>query len=429
MAQDTAPKGGTGKLRVNANRGISNLELSELAMNSLRYRSLRSWLAILGIVIGVASIISLISISTGMNENIQKSLGGSGANLITITAGGGRATQTFGGGGGGPEGFGQNNRDSAKPISFTEADRLKHVVGVANVDARLQGNGRVSYRNKNSSTTVVGVNPSAFPASSGITILEGRALGTGDDTAVVLGYAVEYSTFNESMLNKQISISGRPFRVVGVLNQSGSSFGGSDRNVFITQKAAKAMFNQAQNASSVIVIAAAGYNVDDVAANVSAQLRTLRKETVAKQDFTATTPTSLAATISSVTNTLAIFLGGIASISLIVGGIGVANAMFTSVLEQTKYIGLLKSLGARRRTILKLFLFESCMVGLVGGLLGVILSFVASAILGSFGLPSVITPDLVLLGMGFSVGIGAISGLIPARNASSVAPVEALRYE
>ena len=217
--------------------------------------------------------------------------------------------------------------------------------------------------------------------------------------------------------------------MVGVLNQSGSSFGGSDRNVFITQKAAKAMFNQAQNASSVIVIAAAGYNVDDVAANVSAQLRTLRKETVAKQDFTATTPTSLAATISSVTNTLAIFLGGIASISLIVGGIGVANAMFTSVLEQTKYIGLLKSLGARRRTILKLFLFESCMVGLVGGLLGVILSFVASAILGSFGLPSVITPDLVLLGMGFSVGIGAISGLIPARNASSVAPVEALRYE
>jgi len=417
----------TGKLRINDKRGISNLELAELAMNSLRYRSLRSWLAILGIVIGVASIISLISISTGMNENIQKSLGGAGANLITISAGAGRATQTFGGGA--PPGFERNNGGSAKPITFTEADRLKHVVGVASIDARLQGSGRISYRSKNTSTTVVGVNPSAFPESSGTTILEGRALGTGDDTGVVLGYAVEYSTFNLSMLNKQISINGRPFRVVGVLNQSGSSFSGSDRDVFITQKAAKTLFNQAQNASSVIAIAASGYNVDDVAANISAQLRTMRKETVAKQDFTATTPTSLASTISSVTNTLAIFLGCIASISLIVGGIGVANAMFTSVLEQTKYIGLLKSLGARRRTVMKLFLFEACMVGLVGGAIGVALSFVASALLSSFGLPTSITPQLILLGMGFSVGIGAISGLIPARNAASVAPVEALKYE
>lgn len=94
-------------------------------------------------------------------------------------------------------------------------------MGVANVDARLQGNGRISYRSKNTSTIVIGVNPSAFPESSGIAILEGRTLGTADDTGVVLGYAVEYSTFNESMLNKQIKINNRPFRVVGVLNQSG----------------------------------------------------------------------------------------------------------------------------------------------------------------------------------------------------------------
>ncbi len=421
------PNGGTGKLRVDSARGISNLELAELALNSLRYRSLRSWLAILGIVIGVASIISLISISTGMNENIQKSLGGAGANLITITAGGGRAEQSFGGGV--PPGMSQGSSSGAKSLSFNEAERLKHVVGVANIDARLQGNGKVGYRSKNTSITVIGVNPAAFPASSGVAILEGRTLGTGDDTSVVLGYSVEYSTFNESMLNKQIKISGRPFRVVGVLNQSGSSFSGPDRNVFITQKAAKDLFSQTQNATSIIAVAATGYDVDDVAANISAQLRTMRKETVAKQSFTVTTPTSLASTISSVTNTLAIFLGGIASISLIVGGIGVANAMFTSVLEQTKYIGLLKSLGARRRTILKLFLFEASMVGLVGGVIGVALSFVASALLSSFGLPTSITPQLILMGMGFSVGIGAISGLIPARSAASVAPVEALRYE
>ena len=427
MTQHATPKSSTGKLRVNANRGISNLELAELAMNSLRYRSLRSWLAILGIVIGVASIISLISISNGLNDNITKSLSGSGANLITITAGGGQATRSFGGGA--TPGAGDSSSSAAKPITFTEANRLAHVVGVASVDARLQGNGRIGYGTKNTSTTVVGVNPSAFPASSGITILEGRTLGAGDDDGVVLGYAVEYTTFNTSMLNKQISINGKPFRVVGVLNQSGSSFSGSDRDVFITLKAAKTFFNQNENASSVIAIAAGGYNVDNVAGNITSLLLTMRKETTAKQDFTVTTPTSLAATISTVTNTLALFLGGIASISLIVGGIGVANAMFTSVLEQTKYIGLLKSLGARKRTVLKLFLFEACMVGFIGGLIGIALSFVASALLGSFGLPTDITPQLLLLGMGFSVGIGAVSGLIPAQGAASVAPVEALRYE
>lgn len=118
-----------------------------------------------------------------------------------------------------------------------------------------------------------------------------------------------------------------------------------------------------------------------------------------------------------------------ASISLIVGGIGVANAMFTSVLEQTKYIGLLKSLGARNNSVLKLFLFEAGMVGLVGGILGVALSFVGSAVLGLYGLPSRISPELAFLGLGFSIIVGAVSGILPARNAASVAPVEALKFE
>jgi len=425
---ETNAGSGNPKGKADDKRGISNLELLELAMNSLRYRSLRSWLAILGIVIGVASIVSLISISTGMNENIQKSFSSSGANLITISAGGGRADQSFGGGA--PQmRFGGGSDSSTKQLTFSEAASLKRVEGVKDVDARVQGSGRVGYRSKNASVTVIGATPSAFPESAGTKILEGRTLGAADDTSVVLGYAVEYSTFNESMLNKQVKINGRPFRVVGVLNQSGSSFGGADRNVFITQKAAKTLFNQTENANSLIVIAAEGYNVDTVASDVAAKLREMRKETVAKQSFTTTTPTSLASTISTVMNTLAIFLGGIASISLVVGGIGVANAMFTSVLEQTKYIGLLKALGARRRTVMKLFLFEAGMVGLVGGLIGIALSFVASALLASFGLPTSITPGLVLLGMGFSLAIGALSGLIPARSAASVAPVEALKYE
>lgn len=407
---------------------MNDREIAGLALNSIRYRSLRSWLAILGIIIGVASIISLISISVGLNAQIESSLGGLGANVITISAGAARADRAFAGGappsGGGGGVFGSS---SDAKITFQEADSLRRVEGVAALDARVQGNARISYKNKNSSSTVTGVEPAAFPASSSAVIWLGRTLGTSDDSSVVLGYSVATETFNESMLNKQIKINGKPFRVVGVLNASGSTFSGPDRGIFITQKAAKSLFNQTTKVSSIVVIASS--SPDTVAESLAARLRQLHRVTESAQDFTVTTASSIQSSISSVTDTLGIFLGGIASISLIVGGIGVANAMFTSVLEQTKYIGLLKSLGARNRAVLKLFLYESCMVSVVGGIIGILLSFAASAIMGSFGLPSKVTLDLVLLGLGFSLIVGAVSGLIPARNAASVTPVEALRYE
>ncbi|VVB58420.1 MacB-like periplasmic core domain protein [Candidatus Anstonella stagnisolia] len=404
---------------------MKNSELAELAFNSLRYRSLRSWLAILGIVIGVASIISLISISVGINDSIQKNLGGLGANVVTISPGGLRADRFVVGGGGQ---FGAPTATEGK-ITFREADQLRSIAGVSRLDARVQGNARVNYRNKNTSISIIGTEPSAFPLSAANTILYGRSLGIGDLSSAVLGYSVATSTFNESMLNKQIKINNVPFRVVGVLNQSGSSFSATDRSIFISQKAAEKLFSQNQYVSSIVVVAADGSNPDTVAAGITQKLLSLHRVSVEKQDFTVTTATTLQSTISSVTNTLAIFLGGIASISLIVGGIGVANAMFTSVLEQTKYIGLLKSLGTRRGTVMKLFLFEACMVGLVGGVIGVALSFAVSGVLGGFGLPTRITPELILLGIGFSIIIGAVSGILPARNAASVPPVEALRYE
>jgi len=406
---------------------MKNTELAWLAFNSLRYRKLRSWLAILGIVIGVGAIISLISISTGLNAQIQSQISGLGANIITISPGGVRA-QSMGFGGAPPGGGGATESSSAK-ITFKEAESLRHLEGVEALDARVSGRATITYRNMNTSTTVIGVEPSAFPKSAAATIAEGRSLGVGDLSSVVIGASVQNDTFRESMLNKQIKINGLTFRVVGILNASGSSFSGPDRSIFITQRAAKTLLNQTQDVSSIVVLAKDGSKPDDVAALLAEKLRTLHRVTEAKQDFSVTTATSMQATISSMTSTLGLFLGGIASISLLVGGVGVANAMFTSVLEQTRYIGILKSLGTQNSEVTRIFLFESGMVGLVGGLLGVVLSFVASALLAMFGLPSMITVDLVLLGIGFSVIVGAIAGFIPARNAASVEPVEALRYE
>ena len=404
---------------------MENLEILRLAINSIRYRNLRSWLAILGVVIGVASIISLISISTGLQDQISSQLSGLGAQIITISPGGGQAGRiAFGGGGG----FG--GESSSKPITFKEAEQLRTVPGVALVDARLSKSTTVSYRTRNTSVSIVGTDPNAFLTSANVQIAQGRTLRSGDKAAAVLGAQVVNRTFQgEDMLNKQIKIDGQPFRVVGILNSTGATFGGSDNTIFIPVDTAKNLFSNDANASSVVVVAKTGWDPDTVANATGVLLDRLHRVSATKEDFRITTASSIQSSVSSVTNTLGLFLGVIASISLFVGGIGVANAMFTSVLEQTKYIGILKSLGATRWDVMRLFMFEAGLVGLVGGLVGIVLSYVASSAMGVFGIPTRITLDLVALGLFFSVIVGVVSGVFPSRNAASVPPVEALRYE
>ncbi|MFA5108857.1 MAG: ABC transporter permease [Candidatus Micrarchaeia archaeon] len=410
---------------------MKNIEILELAVNSIRYRSLRSWLAILGVVIGVASVISLISISTGMNEQMQSQLSGLGANLITVSSGGGRAMGMGLGGGGPPgEGFGGKSTTTTKPLTFKEANALRQISGVKAVDARLSENKVVTYMNKNASLSVIGTEPTAFLESANAQILYGRSLRANDVRAVVIGYSVMNNTFSDTnILNKQIKINNQTFQVVGILNTTGNTFSSSDRVVYIPINTAKTLFGQNANASSIIVVTDSDADQDEVAGNITQTLLTLHRLKTSKQDFQVTTAASIQSSVSSMTDTLGLFLGVIASISLFVGGIGVANAMFTSVLEQTKYIGILKSLGTTSVEVMKLFLFEAGLVGLVGGLMGVAISFIVSFALASFGVPTKITFELVVMGMGFSVIVGALSGVFPARNAASVAPVEALRYE
>ncbi len=403
---------------------MKNRELLELAFNSLRYRNLRSWLAILGVVIGVASIVSLISISTGLNDRIQSQLAGLGANLITVTPGGGQAGRFGFGPAEGPLGSIQKN----SPITFRQADALRHLPGVAMLDARLSRPATVSFLNKNSSLTVIGTQPETFPASSNAVLAEGRTL-SGTGPVAVLGSAVQNTTFGQDMLGKPIRINGRTFRVVGILNATGASFGGADNNIFIPQEFAKGFFGQNENLSSMVVITDSPNNTNAVASEINATLIALHRDPPNQPDFRILSASSIQSTLSTVTASLAIFLGVIAGISLLVGAIGVANSMFTSVLEQTKYIGILKALGARRIEIIKLFLFEACLVGLIGGILGIALSFVGGQILLAVGAPSNITPALIGAGLVVSVLVGALSGAWPAFNAASVPPVEALRYE
>ncbi|MCX6773534.1 MAG: ABC transporter permease [Candidatus Micrarchaeota archaeon] len=411
-------------------------DLASIALDTLRHRSLRSWLAILGIIIGVAAVVTLIAISFGVSDSINSRLNTLGTNIITISPGG-QSSQRSGilGGGGfefsGPPPSGFQNREESV-ITFSEADSLRNIPGVNSLDAQVSGRGQIEYGSKTSSSTIVGTEPREFPKNVGVNLTEGRFLESSDIYTAIIGASVANRTFGDTdPMNKQIKINNMSFRVVGVLNASGvSSFGGSDSSIYIPQKTAKTLLNQTKNVNKIVVMVADGYNTQDVANSIKSELETLHSiADPTKDDFTVTTALSMQSTIAAMTNILTLFLGGIASVALIVGGIGTANTMFMSVLEQTRQIGVYKSLGMTGKDVMTLFILEACIIGTVGGVLGVLLSIAISSIITSFGLPVDITPALAIFGIAFSAVVGIISGLIPARNASSIPPVEALRYE
>ena len=412
-------------------------DIFSLALTNIRHRQLRSWLTILGIVIGVASIISLIGISMGMSTQINSRLSSLGSNIITVSPGGQQSSRVGGfsmgrpGGGGAPGGFG-GQESSTQAITFKEADILSTLPGVYRLDSRLSKRETIQYQNKNSSATIIGTNPAAFADTVGVNISTGRYLNSNDGYSAVVGFNIANQTFNDlDMLNKQLKINGVSFHIVGVLAQSGSGggFGGSDGSVYIPLSAAKQLFNESTDASQLVVVVSPNHDTDTVASEIDSELLDLHMVTEDTKDFTITTASTMQAAMASVTDTLSLFLAGIASISLLVGGIGVANTMFMSVLEQTKDIGVMKSLGAKNRDIIFIFICEAGTIGFIGGALGVLLSFLVSYIITMFGLPSTLSLDLVLGGLGFSVLIGIIAGISPARNAAKIPPVEALKYE
>lgn len=408
-------------------------DILDISITNIQHQKLRSWLTILGIVIGVASIVSLISISLGIENEINERTSSLGANVITISPGSQKAMRDPGagllGGGGGPppNGFGSDDSDDEEEITFREADILRTMAGVYKLDAQLEERLDVSYKSKNTSLTIVGCEPDSFKDTVQAELEEGRYLNVNDKYSALIGYNLPNNVFEEEdMLNKQIEIDGVVFRVVGILEQAG---GQSDSTIYVPLDTAKDLFDEYDNANKILVSVREGHDVDEVAADLEDELLSLHNLEGSDPDFQVTTAATLESAVSSISETLGLFLGGIASISLIVGGIGVLNTMFMSVLEQTKTIGVFKSLGAKDMDIVTLFIFEAAILGLIGGSIGVILSFVASSILESFSVPTMISAELVLLGLVFSIAIGIIAGVLPAKNAAKISPIEALRYE
>ena len=425
---------------------------ARLSVNSILHRRLRAWLTLLGIVIGVVAVVSILALSSGTQASVSASFSGFGADIITISPGFSRAG-TFGGTTRGPDiggfGGGGDRATSTSTATPTLTDKDIAVIrsnqNVVAINQIVSGRATIKFGAQQTNASIQGVNANTWMKTTNVTLASGRSVSSSDTRSIVIGNSLANSkVFTQPItLGRKIDINGISFTVVGVLAASGSSFGGgSDSTVYMPYNVAWDVVDVNKNTySSLQVKVSDAANVTLDINTLTSQLMVSRKVTSKTQDFTMTSSQAIQQQISSVMQTLTLFLAAIAAVSLIVGAVGVANSMFTSVLEKTKEIGIMKALGASNNEVLTLFVIESGLFGLIGGIIGVMIAFCLELVLDALDIGlslgfgpggssiMVISPQLVIMAILLSTGIGIFSGLMPALNASKMRPVDALKYE
>ncbi len=388
----------------------------------------RSGLTVLGIVIGIGSVIAMISIGQGAQKSIEESIQSIGSNLLTIRPG-----SLYGVGSAGVSG----GAGSADSLESDDVDIITSISGVKAAAPEVSGRYQIIAGAENTNTTVTGTNP-AYATVRNVTMEVGSFLSdqnmVGYAKVAVLGSGVRDDLFWEGSnpTGNTIRVNGTIFTVIGVAAaKGGTGFGSSDDVVYISYKTAQQYFAGSDSVDSINVGVEDGFDMDTVEAAITSALLSAHNITdPTAADFSIMNQADIVETASSVTGTFTLLLGAIAGISLVVGGIGIMNMMLTTVTERTREIGLRKSLGAKRRDINIQFLFESVVLTLVGGVLGILLGVGVSILLSTaFSVTTSISWIAVLLAFGVSAAIGIVFGYYPAQKASKLSPIEALRYE
>jgi len=403
---------------------MSAWDLLQLALGRLGTGKLRTALTMLGVIIGVASVVALVAVGQGATSGISSRLQGLGTNLLTVNAGASFSGSTRGAAG------------SSTTLKLADAVALRSLAGVEAVAPELSTQKLVVAGTKNTTTTVIGTTAD-YPTVRAYTIWQGSFLtsasvDSGLRVAVLGATTADDLGLGASAIGTDITVGGLPFRVVGILQaKGGTGFASPDDEVLVPVSTANSLLVGGSSVRSIGVSVATPDQMTTVTAEITAALRERHGLTgTAADDFTVQNQDQLLATVSSVTTLLSVLLAGIASISLIVGGIGIMNIMLVSVRERTREIGIRKAIGARGRDILAQFLIEALALSLAGGLVGIAVGLAISALIGVIaGWGFIFSPLTVLAAVGFSLIVGIVFGVWPASQAARLDPVVALRYE
>jgi putative ABC transport system permease protein len=395
---------------------MSALELVRLALSRLRTARVRAALTMLGVVIGVASVVALVSVGRGTTSQITSRLSALGTNLLTINATGRNGTSTT--------------------LTLDDAKAIAQIDTIAAVAPEVQTQSVVAVGPTTTTTSIVGTSAAyasvrAYDVWQG-TFLTDAAVGSSLRVAVLGATVANALNLDASAVGTQVTIGGLPFEVIGILQpKGGSGFQDPDNEVLVPIATVQKYFVGGNQVRTIGVSVASPDAIQSTRDAITNLLRTRHGiSATAADDFSIFDQAQLLVAATSISDTLTLLLGGIASISLLVGGIGIMNIMLVSVRERTREIGIRKALGAKARDILSQFLIEALTLSLIGGLIGLLIGLAVSALIGRVaGWGFSIDPGTMALATLFSLVVGVVFGVWPARQAARLDPVAALRYE
>ncbi|EGY4461914.1 FtsX-like permease family protein [Listeria monocytogenes] len=399
------------------------LQSMKMAWKQLKASKLRSFLTMLGIIIGVASVILLVSLGNGVTQEVDDQMGDLGSNLITVV---------------------NSSVNPNDKYTYDEVMKYQNIDGVKSVSPELSGQVNATFDYKSSSNKVIGTNDQ-YKAARSLEMKEGRFLLPIDteygQKVAVIGSTVASDLFGfGDPIGETIRLNGMPYKVVGVLKEKGASMmGSSDDQIFIPISSAQRLLKDT-NVRTIYVETKSAEDVDFVVNTLESRLaikfgdeKEQEKNASSAQmgpSYQVINQQEILNAFNTISTTLTTALGAIAAISLVVGGIGIMNIMLVSVSERTREIGIRKALGAKKRAILLQFLIESIVISVCGGVIGIIIGVSGALIFGSVaGISSGITAGTIIFSFVFSLCIGVIFGMAPANKASKLRPIDALRSE